>query len=50
MANQARWAVLQAVLLLRMHATTHKAVALALEEGSELGEIVDIIEGSLAKG
>ena len=50
MANQARWAVLQAVLLLRLHASTHKAVVEALEEGRGLGEIVDVIERSLARG
>eukprot|EP00271_Cylindrocystis_brebissonii_P015483 TRINITY_DN38391_c0_g1_i1.p1 TRINITY_DN38391_c0_g1~~TRINITY_DN38391_c0_g1_i1.p1 ORF type:complete len:650 (+),score=92.15 TRINITY_DN38391_c0_g1_i1:228-2177(+) len=46
-SNQARWAVAQALLLLRAQQRAHEAVVLALERGAQMGEIAAAIESAI---
>jgi len=45
--GQARWAVLQALLLIREHQASYDALVKALEEGKGVGDIVMAIEDNL---
>ncbi|CAI5466516.1 unnamed protein product [Closterium sp. Yama58-4] len=48
MANQARWAVLQAYLLLQRNRAAHRAVVEVLKEGGGMGDVVMAIEQNMA--
>ena len=45
--SQARWAVSQALLLLREHGAAYKALCDALERGESVGNCVTVIERAL---
>jgi hypothetical protein len=44
---QARWAAMQAILLIREHEASYKALCIALEEGSKVGDLILAIEENL---
>ncbi len=45
--SQARWAVLQSLILLREHKDSYNALVLALERGCSMGECIEVIEDHL---
>ena len=47
--GQARWAVLQAVLVLREHEKSYEALVEALKEGKPIGDCVEAIERNLPR-
>lgn len=47
MQLQARWAAMQAILLIREHEASYKALCIALEEGSKVGDLILAIEENL---
>ncbi|KAG5176122.1 hypothetical protein JKP88DRAFT_336324 [Tribonema minus] len=47
--QQARWAAVQAALLLKEHQAAYDVLVAALEKGSSVGECIMAIEGSLRK-
>ncbi|CAI7763719.1 unnamed protein product, partial [Closterium sp. NIES-53] len=48
MANQARWAVLQACVLLQRNRAAHSAVVEVLKAGGGMGDVVMAIEQNMA--
>ncbi len=47
--GEVRWAVLNAVALLRQHTAAHTALAAAMQRGESVGSCIQTLEGMLNK-